>query len=289
MLLTDANPRLTWNVVDDVRNALSFHFMVNAFRAGTAVAVVAAAIGWFMVLRHQTFAGHTLSVVGFPGAAAAVWLGLAASWGYFAACIVAAAVIALAPQSRGAGFHEEGVAIGTVQAFALACGFLFVRLYGGFLSGVSSLLFGSFLGVTDAQVVTLSVVGAVVIVAVALMARPLLFASVDPDVARARGVPVQLLSVAFLLVLGVAVAEASQITGSLLVFALLVAPAATAQALTPRPVLGLVVAVGVGVAVVWVGLGIGFYSTRPIGFWITTVAFSVYLLARLATVTVARR
>ncbi len=283
MLLTDVNGRLTWNLIDDVRNALAFHFMVNAFRAGTIVAIVAAGIGWFMVLRRETFAGHTLSVVGFPGAAGAIWLGLSAVWGYFAFCIAAALVIAAIPTRRARGYHDESAAIGTLQAFALACGFLFASLYGGFANGFNALLFGTFLGVTDTQVVTLLVVGAAALVVVSVVARPLLFASVDPDVARARGVPVRLLSVTFLVVLGVAVAEASQITGSLLVFALLVAPAATAQTVTARPVLGLGVSIAVGLAITWLGLGIGyFYPTLPIGFLITTVAFSGYIAFVLA-------
>jgi zinc/manganese transport system permease protein len=278
------NGRLTWNLVDDVRNALAFHFMVNAFRAGTIVAIVAAGIGWFMVLRRETFAGHTLSVVGFPGAAGAIWLGLSAVWGYFAFCIAAALVIAAIPTGAGArarGYHDESAAIGTLQAFALACGFLFASLYGGFANGFNGLLFGTFLGVTDAQVVTLLIVGAAALLAVAAVARPLLFASVDPDVAAARGVPVRLLSVAFLVVLGVAVAEASQITGSLLVFALLVAPAATAQVVTARPVWGLVVAIAVGLAITWLGLGIAYYSTYPVGFWITSVSFAAFVVSKV--------
>jgi zinc/manganese transport system permease protein len=281
MLLTDVNGRLTWNLIDDVRNALAFHFMVNAFRAGTIVAIVAAGIGWFMVLRRETFAGHTLSLVGFPGAAGAIWLGVAAVWGYFAFCIAAALVIAAIPTRRARGYHDESAAIGTLQAFALACGFLFASLYGGFANGFNALLFGTFLGVTDAQVVVLLVVGAAALVIVSVVARPLLFASVDPDVARARGVPVRLLSVTFLVVLGVAVAEASQITGSLLVFALLVAPAATAQIVTARPVLGLGIAIAVGLAITWLGLGIAYYSTYPVGFWITTVAFGAFVAAKI--------
>jgi zinc/manganese transport system permease protein len=284
MLLTDVNARLTWNLVDDVRNALAFHFMVNAFRAGTIVAIVAAGIGWFMVLRRETFAGHTLSVVGFPGAAGAVWLGLSAVWGYFAFCIAAALVIAAIPSATGArarGYHDESAAIGTLQAFALACGFLFASLYGGFANGFNALLFGTFLGVTDAQVVTLFVVGAAALLVVAAVARPLLFASIDPDVAAARGVPVRLLSVAFLVVLGIAVAEASQITGSLLVFALLVAPAATAQVVTARPVWGLVVSITVGLAITWLGLGIAYYSTYPVGFWITSVSFGAFVVSKV--------
>jgi zinc/manganese transport system permease protein len=277
MLLTSADVRLTWNVVDDVRNVLAFPYMVNAFRAGTIVAIVAAGIGWFVVLRRETFAGHTLSVVGFPGGAGAIWLGISAIWGYFAFCIAAALVIASVSRPRDTGYHEESAAIGTLQAFALACGFLFARLYGGFGSGFNALLFGSFTGVTDAQVVTLLVMAVVVVLVVGAVARPLLFASIDPDVADARGVPVRLLSFVFLVVLGVAVAEASQITGSLLVFALLVVPAATAQAVTARPVVGLCVSIGVGLAITWIGLGVGFYSSYPIGFWITSIAFAGYL------------
>jgi zinc/manganese transport system permease protein len=275
----DAVVRLTPNLVEDVRNALAFHFMLNALRAGTVVAVVAAVVGWFMVLRRETFAGHTLAVVGFPGAAGAIWLGISAVAGYFGFCVAAALVLGAIVPGHRHGFDDESAAIGTLQAFALAFGFLFATLYGGLVNGFSALLFGSFLGVTDAQVVTLLAVAAAVLVVLALVARPLLFASIDPDVASARGVPVRLLSFTFLVTLGVAVAAASQITGSLLVFALLVVPAATAQTLTARPVLGLGIAVAVGLLVTWLGLGIGFYSSYPLGFWITTIAFAAYLLA----------
>src|SRR3954462_3015265 len=160
--------------------------MVNAFRAGTIVAVVAALVGWFMVLRAQSYAGHTLSLVGFPGAAGAVWLGASASLGFFAFCTAAALVIAAVPRSTRRGFSEESAVIGTVQAFALACGLLFVSLYQGFLNGVTGLLFGNFLGITDGQVVVLLLTGVGCVAVLAAMARPLLFASIDPDVATAR-------------------------------------------------------------------------------------------------------
>jgi len=275
------NPSASWNVVHDLQQMWSLPFMVNAYRAGSIVALLAALVGYFMIVRKQTFAGHTLSLVGFPGAAGAIWLGMSAVWGYFAFCVGAALVIAAIPTQRASGYHDESAAIGTLQAFALACGFLFASLYGGFANGFNGLLFGSFVGVTDAQVVVLLVVGAAALVIVSAMARPLLFASVDPDVARARGVPVRLLSVTFLVVLGVAVAEASQITGSLLVFALLVAPAATAQIVTARPLLGLGVSIAVGIAITWLGLGLAYYSTYPVGFWITSVAFGAFVAARI--------
>ncbi|MCU1459464.1 MAG: ABC-type transporter, integral rane subunit [Actinomycetia bacterium] len=283
MLATDATPQLTWDLARDVHQLFEFHFMVNAFRAGTVVAVVAAAIGWFVVLRQQTFAGHTLSVVGFPGAAGAIWLGVSATYGYFAFCIAAALVIALVPRGRGRAFSEESAVIGTIQAFALACGFLFASLYSGFLNGIDSLLFGSFLGITDGQVLTLLVVGAGALAVLIVIGRPLLFASVDADVASARGIPVRVLSVVFLVVLGVAVAEASQITGSLLVFALLVVPAAAAQRITSRPVVGFVGAIGLGLVITWLGLGLSYYADYPVGFWTTTVAFAIFLGAEIAS------
>jgi zinc/manganese transport system permease protein len=270
----------TWNPVEDVRRLLEFHFMVNAYRAGTVVAVVAATIGWFMVVRRQTFVGHTLSLVAFPGASAAVLAGVAAAWGYFGFTVAAALVIAAIPRAHGHSFSEESAVVGTVQAFALACGFLFVTLYHGFLESVDAVLFGSFLGITDAQVTTLLLVGAGALVVLAAIARPLLFASVDPDVAEARGVRVRRLSIVFLVVLGLAVAEASQVTGVLLVFALLVVPAATAQVVTARPVVGIVLSVVIAIAVTWLGLALAYFTDRPVGFWITSLAFACYLAAR---------
>ncbi|MCU1679433.1 MAG: ABC-type transporter, integral rane subunit [Amycolatopsis sp.] len=274
----------SWNLVTDLRELWSFPFMVNAFRAGTIIAVASAVMGWFMVLRRQTFAAHTLAVVGFPGAAGATLIGISATYGYFGFCVAAALVIAAIPRGGSESYGHESAATGTVQAFALACGFLFIALYKGFLNGVNALLFGTFLGITDQQVVILLVVTLVVLGAMAAMGRPLLFASIDPIVAGARGLPVRFLSTAFLVVLGAAVAEASQITGTLLVFALLVMPAATAQVLSARPAVSLVLSLVIAVAVTWLGLGAAYYSVYPIGFFVTTFAFALYVLAHLARV-----
>jgi zinc/manganese transport system permease protein len=278
--MTVPSAALQWNLGDDVHQLFAYHFMVNAFRAGTVVAVVAGAVGWFMVLRRQSFVGHTLAVVSFPGAAAAIWLGLSATLGYFAGSVAAAVVIALVPRSgSGSPSSEESAVIGTVQAFALACGVLFVSLYGGFLDSLTGLLFGTFLGVSDGQVVTLAAVGAVVLVVLGVIGRPLFFATVDADVAAARRVPVRALSVVFLLVLGCTAAEVSQITGALLVFALLVMPAAAAQQLTARPVWSLAVTVAIGVVVTWLALAVAYFSVYPVGFYVTTFGFAAYLLA----------
>ena len=282
------NPVFSWNLLADFRHMWAFPFMVNAFRAGVVVAVVAGLMGWFMVLRRQSFAGHTLAVAAFPGAAGATLIGISAAYGYFAFCGAAAVIIAAATRGRrsAGGLAAESALTGTVQALALACGLLFVALYKGFLNGTTALLFGSFLGITAGQVAVLAAAGAAVL---AVIGRPLLFASVDPDVAAARGVPVRLLSAAFLVLLGAAVAETAQITGALLVFALLVMPAATAQRLTARPLASVVLTVIIGWAVTWAGLIAAYYSPYPIGFYVTSFAFAVYLAAHIAATARYRR
>lgn len=273
---------LSWDPVSDFQQLTEFPFMVQALEAGTIVAVTAGAIGWFMVLRRQTFAGHTLSVAAFPGAAGATLAGLPLTLGYFGACGIVALTLSRFDRAGPGGESGESAAIGTVQAFALGLGFLFVTLYSGQLSELESLLFGTFLGITAAQVQTLLWVAVVALAALALVWRPLLFASVDGAVARASGVPTGVLAPAFLLLLGLAVAATAQITGALLVFALLVTPAATAQRLTARPGPGLALSVALALAVTWLGLGIAYFSPYPVGFWVTSASFGIYVAVRLA-------
>jgi zinc/manganese transport system permease protein len=270
---------LSWNPGTDLHELLTYPFMINALEAGTTVAVTSGVSGWFMTLRRQTFAGHTLSLISFPGAALAVLLGLPLALGYFGFCGLGAILLALiAGSSRS--YASESAATGTLQAFALGLGFLFVALYHGILSGLDSLLFGTFLGITRGQVAALLGVAVAVLALTALAARPLYFASVDADVAGASGVPVRLLGGGFLLALGLSVAETSQITGALLVFALLVTPAATAQELTARPWLGMALSVGLALAVTWIGLALAYFSIYPVGFFVTSLSFGLYVLVR---------
>lgn len=279
---------LSWNLLDDVRALLTYPFMRNALEAGTIVAVMSGVVGWFMVLRRQTFAGHTLSVIAFPGAAAASLAGLPVAAGYFGFCGVGALALAGIGGSRRS-HASESAAIGSLQALALALGFLFVSLYHGLLNGLDSLLFGTFLGITSRQVGILLAVAVAAVALVAAAGRPLFFASLDPGLARAAGVPVQVLATGFLLVLGLAVAATSQITGALLVFALLVTPAAAAHELTSRPLLGVALSVGIALAVTWVGLALAYFSVYPVGFFVTSLAFGVYLAVRVGRALVLRR
>jgi zinc/manganese transport system permease protein len=279
---TEGAPRLSWNLLRDVEAVLEYHFMVNALLAGSVVAVLAGLVGWAMIMRREAFVGHTLSMMAFPGASAAALAGIPAAWGYLSFCAAGALAIGRIGDGAHGSWREEAAGVGVVQALALGLGFLFVSLYGGVLGDLDGLLFGNLLGVSDGEVLTLAVVAVVVLAALAAIARPLLLSSVDPETAHARGLPVRGLSTGFLALLGLAVAATSQVTGPLLVFALLVMPAAGGQALTSRPLASIVVTVLIGLASVWIGLGLAYFSIYPPGFYIAAVSFGFYLLARLA-------
>ena len=275
------NPSLKFDLIADLRELFAFPFMVHALEAGTIVAVFAAAVGWYMVLRRQSFAGHTLSLMAFPGATGAALIGLPVSLGYYLACGAAAIAMGQTTRTSTRGFGSETAVIGTVQTVGLAAGYLFLSLNSAILSGTETLLFGTFLGVTEGQVVTLLVIAVVALALLAAGARPLLFSTVDRELARASGIPVAVLDVLFLLLLALAVAATSQITGVLLVFAVLVAPPAAAQQLTSRPLAGLALGVLFALLVVWLGLAAAYFSPWPVGFYTTTFAFAVYVIARV--------
>ncbi|HEU4978688.1 MAG TPA: metal ABC transporter permease [Solirubrobacteraceae bacterium] len=252
----------------------AYRFMIDAYAAGTAVAITSGVLGWFMVLRRQTFTGHSLAVIGFPGAAAAALAGAPIAAGYFGACTLGALAL-------GGRRLRDTASAGTMQAVALGLGVLFVGLYHGLLTDVTSLLFGTFLGITDGDVAAIAVVCVATLALLAAGGRQLLFASLDGESARAAGVRVDLLSYGFVLLLGLAVAATSELTGALLVFALLVAPAAAAQQVTVRPVRSLALSVAIALGVTWGGLALAYDSVYPVGFYVTSLAFAVYLVARV--------
>jgi zinc/manganese transport system permease protein len=275
------NPVLSPDLITDLRELFVYPFMVNALLAGTIVAVLAAVVGWYVVLRSQTFASHTLSVMAFPGAAGAALAGAPTALGYYAACLIAALALrpATGPSRRGRG--GETAAIGTVQTVGLAAGFLFLSLNQALLGQPDSLLFGTFLGITHGQVLGLMAVAAAVMIVLAVVGRPLLFLTVDREVARASGVPVALIEGLFLIALALAIAATSQITGALLVFALLIAPPASALLITSRPLPSLLLSVAFALLIVWLGLAIAYFSIYPVGFYVTSLAFLLYLTLRL--------
>ena len=264
------------NLISDFRDMWQYAFMRHAFEAGTIVAIIAGIAGYFVVLRRASFAAHALSHVGFAGAAGAVLLGLNPLAGLLAFTVGGG----LAMAGLGKRAAARDAEIGTVLAFMLGLGVLFISLYRGYATEAYSLLFGEILGISAGDVWITLVVGLLILLAVACVFRPLLFASLDEDVAEAKGVPVRLLGVTFLLLVAVAISIAVQVVGVLLIFALMVTPSAAAERLVHRPAQGIALAVAIALASTWFGLFVSYYVSYPVSFFITSAAFLVYLLAR---------
>ena len=270
-------PTFSWNLVADWQDIFQYDFMRHAFLAGTIIAVLAGAVGYFVVLRGLAFASHTLANIGFAGAAGAVFIGVNPVFGLLAFTLAGALGIG----ALGKRLSERDVAVGIILATALGLGLLFISLYQGYSTDAYAVLFGEILGISEQEVFIALIVGAITLLALGILYRPLLFASLDEEVATAKGLPIQLLSMLFLLVLALAVAEAVQIVGVLLIFALLVTPAAIAERLVVRPARALLLSVVLALLFTWGGLTIAYYLSYSLGFFITTLAFATYLVVRL--------
>ena len=269
------NLAFSLNLVTDLRIMWQYGFMQHAFEAGTIVAIVAGVVGYFVVLRRSSFASHALSHIGFTGAAGAVLLGLNPLLGLLA--FTSAGGVGMALLGRKA--ESRDVQIGTVLAFMLGLGVLFISLYTGYATEAYSLLFGEILGISTSDVWLTLGVSLSVLLAMAVMYRPLLFTSLDQDVAEAKGVPVFALGIAFMLVLAIATSIAVQVIGVLLIFALMITPAAIAGRLTRRPASGIALTVVIALVTTWFGLFASFYLPYPVSFFITSSVFGLYLLS----------
>jgi zinc/manganese transport system permease protein len=266
----------SWNLVADIQQIFQYEFMQNAFLAGTIVAVVAGVVGYFVVLRRLAFACEALSHGGFAGATGAAVLGQDVFLGLVAFTSVSGAFMGWV----GDRLRGRDVAIGGTLAFSLALGLLFLSLSTRFSGLAVNILFGSILTIAARDVRFIAVFAAITLIAVGAMYRPLLFASVDAEIADARGVPVKLLSIAFMVLLAITVSASVQVVGVLLIFALLVLPAAAAQQLTAQPSRAIALAVVLAVLYVWVGLFVGFYLPYPPSFFITALAFLAFVGVR---------
>jgi zinc/manganese transport system permease protein len=271
---------------------LSQEFMRNALLAGTFIALACGVSGWFVVLRGQVFAGDALSHVAFPGALAAAAAGTDPRIGLFAATVaVGASIGALARDSlaggRGAAGPAQDTAIGTALTAILGVGVFFLTLVGTSAGGRSGIqgahtLFGSVFGLSAAEARLAAGVALGAALLTAAIARPLLFASIAPDLAAARGVRTRLLGVAFIALVGVVAAEATQAVGALLLLGLLAAPAAAAQCLTASPLAGLGLAAAFAVAAMWGGLALAYaVPSLPPSSAVVVIAVALYYLARV--------
>jgi zinc/manganese transport system permease protein len=263
---------------------LAHEFMRNAFGAGTFVAAACGLVGYFVVLRSQVFAGDALSHVAFTGALAAAAAGIDIRLGLFAATVAAAAAMGL----LGERARPDDVVIGSVFAWVLGLGALFLSI---FISGSSGsngtaavrVLFGSILGLSVADARLAAALAILASVALLAIARPLLFGSIDPEVARSLGLRVRLLGILFFVLLAVVAAEATQAVGALLLLGLLAAPGGAARLLTDNPWRGLALSGAIAVASMWIGLALSYrIVSLPPSSAVIGVAAAAFLLAAVA-------
>jgi zinc/manganese transport system permease protein len=265
------------NPIVDLQEMLAYQFMQHAFEAGTIIAIVAGITGYFVVLRRSAFTAHAFSEIGFAGAAASILVNVAPIIGLLAGSIAGGLGIA----ALGRRAANRDTQIGIVLAFSLGMGLLFISLYSGYETEAYSILFGEILGISADSVLFTFVACVVILGFIGFLYRPLLFASLDEDVAEAKGMPMLFLGTAFMLLVAVSVSFAVQVTGVLLIFSLMVTPAATAQYLSRKPQRVILVATMIGVLATWSGLFISFFTPYPVSFFITAIVFGLYLLVRL--------
>jgi zinc/manganese transport system permease protein len=271
----------SWNPIDDLQTIFQYAFMRNAFAAGTAVAIVAGIVGYFVVLRNLSFAGHSLSHSGFAGATAAVVIGASPVSGLLVFTIGSALIMG----ALGKRLHGRDVIVGVVLAWTLGLGIFFLSLYSGYANQAYSILFGQILGISQNDVQVTFFTSVATLLAIVLICRPLLFASLDEEIAESRGIPTRLISIIFLVIVALAVSAATQVVGILLIFSLLVTPAAIAERLSTHPPMVILLSVLLAILFTWAGLLIAFYLPYPVSFFITSFAFLTYIIVRVLPVT----
>lgn len=265
-----------------IRTMLDYDFMRHAFAAATPVAIVAGVVGYFLVLRGQTFAGHALSHVGFTGATGAVLVGFPPLWGLVLMTLSAGVGMGL----LGEELAQRDVAIGLVLAFALGLGLLFLSFFTAYATQATTLLFGNVLAVDVRTVWSLVGLGIVTLLILAVISRPLLFATLQPELAEAKGVSLRRYSVLFMIVVALATSQSAQIVGVLLVFALMVGPAASAQRLCASIPIGIALSAALALVEAWLGITLAYYTDWPSSFWIVALSVAVYLLSVIPSVAV---
>ncbi|HET9052276.1 MAG TPA: metal ABC transporter permease [Candidatus Dormibacteraeota bacterium] len=264
----------SWNPLDDLQQLFQFEFERNAYAAGTAAAIAAGVVGYFVVLRGLSFAAHSLSQIGFAGATGALVANVDPIYGLLVVNGAGAGIIGAVGRRRAG----RDVVVGLVLTSALGLGLLFLALSRA--QEAVPVLVGDVLAVSAHEAAITEAAAVAILVAVAMCYRPLLLSSVDEELAEARGARPALMSVLLLLVLATATSVATPIVGVLLTFALLVGPAATAATLVARPGWAIAVSVALGVLYVWVGLAVSYWVDFPPGVFVTGMAFAGYLAAR---------
>lgn len=250
-------------------------FMINTWVGATLVAIVAGAVGFFVVLRGSSFAAHALPLGAFPGAAAANFLGLNELSGLIV--FSGLGVIGISQLSRK-GQHDVATALCLVTLLGL--GTLFLSMTSQYSQGVYALLFGEVLGISTSDIAPVAAMSAVAIAAVAILFRPLLLSSLSPELAEARGVSSRRMELYFLVILAFATCISVPVVGALLVFSLMVGPAAAARALTDRPHLAIFLSAGISLITVWISIALSYVLDWPVGFFVGSIGALSYAMGR---------
>ena len=251
---------------------LQYDFVQHAFLAGTIVAIMCGSIGVFVVARGLSFIAHTFSHIGFSGAAFAMYMGIDPLNGMLLFTVASAFAIG----RLGIKVFRKDAVISVVLSVFLGLGLLFLSLSTKQSNAFISLLFGTVLGISTADVVKIAFLSTIVLCVLLLGYKMLTFDSFDPVGAQAAGLPIRFISIAFLLLLSIATAEAVQIVGALLVFTLMTTPAAIAQRLTHSVSRMILLSSLISLVGVWAGLVLGFYTNAPVSFFITAVEGILY-------------
>jgi zinc/manganese transport system permease protein len=269
------NPKRIGMVRMSIHIMLEYDFIQNALLASGIAAIVAGITGYFLVIRGQTFAGHALSHIGFAGATGSGLIGFDPIWGMLGFTVAAGAGMGM----LGERVSTRDVAIGVILSLALGFGLLFLHYHTSFAAQATAILFGNVLAVEPSKIAILAIIGIATLVALAAIMRPLVFASLQPELAEAKGVPIRLVSTLFLVIVAAAVSECAQIVGVLLVFTLMVGPPATAQRLTRRFWSGIAMSAALALAEAWLGITLAFYSDWPVSFCISLLSALGYFAA----------
>ena len=261
----------------NITTMLNYDFMRHAFAAGTLAAIVAGIVGYFVVLRNISFAGHALSHISFAGATGASLIGLTPMTGQLLLTLLAAIGMGL----LGENIHKRDTIIGIILAFSLGLGVLFLYFYKGYAGQATAILFGDILGVSTSLLKSMCYFSLLSLLMLSIIGKRLLFASLEPELAEAKGISLKALSVIFLLIVAIAVAQASQVVGILLVFTLLIGPAATAINCTKSVYYGILLTISLAISTVWLGIILTYLTNWPTTFWISSLCLMTYLLSLL--------
>lgn len=261
-------------MIEQLHYYLSYDFVRNALIAGSLAGILGAVVGYFVVIRKVSFAAHSLAHIGFTGATGAVLFALSPLEGMLIISVLAGVMMGAA----GNRLQRSDMAIGMTLSLCLGVGTLFLTLYKGFAGQATAILFGNIFGVSHHQIVQTLILSVISLGTLLFVSRKLLFASVQPDLAEARGVSLSNLSMIFMVILAISVTLASQVVGILLVFTLIIGPAGIATRLCRNFWIGLITSAVIGLIAVWIGILFACITSWPPTFWIATIIFSLYLI-----------